>query len=132
MAVETISEQRCFGGMQGFYKHESAETGGPMKFGVFRPPQAEKRKVPVLYYLAGLTCTEETFVIKAGAMPNVVMSAKEVGDLAKMPSRDELIAMLMGTMKAPIAKFVRTLNEVPGKFVRTVAAVRDEKQKQAA
>jgi S-formylglutathione hydrolase len=67
MAVETISEQRCFGGMQGFYKHESAETGGPMKFGVFRPPQAEKRKVPVLYYLAGLTCTEETFVIKAGA-----------------------------------------------------------------
>jgi S-formylglutathione hydrolase len=67
MAIETISEQRCFGGMQGFYKHESAETGGPMKFGVFRPPQAEKRKVPVLYYLAGLTCTEETFVIKAGA-----------------------------------------------------------------
>jgi S-formylglutathione hydrolase len=67
MAIETISEQRCFGGVQGLYKHESAETGGPMKFGVFRPPQAEKRKVPVLYYLAGLTCTEETFVIKAGA-----------------------------------------------------------------
>jgi S-formylglutathione hydrolase len=67
MAIETISEQRCFGGVQGFYKHESAETGGIMKFGVFRPPQAEKRKVPVLYYLAGLTCTEETFVIKAGA-----------------------------------------------------------------
>ncbi|HVT32274.1 MAG TPA: S-formylglutathione hydrolase [Rhodanobacteraceae bacterium] len=67
MAIETISEQRCFGGVQGFYKHESAETGGVMKFGVFRPPQAEKRKVPVLYYLAGLTCTEETFVIKAGA-----------------------------------------------------------------
>jgi S-formylglutathione hydrolase len=67
MAIETISEQRCFGGVQGFYKHESAETGGTMKFGVFRPPQAGKRKVPVLYYLAGLTCTEETFVIKAGA-----------------------------------------------------------------
>jgi S-formylglutathione hydrolase len=67
MAIETISEQRCFGGVQGFYKHESRETGGTMKFGVFRPPQAEKREVPVLYYLAGLTCTEETFVIKAGA-----------------------------------------------------------------
>ena len=67
MTIETISEQRCFGGVQGFYKHESSETAGTMKFGVFRPPQAEKTKVPVLYYLAGLTCTEETFVIKAGA-----------------------------------------------------------------
>jgi S-formylglutathione hydrolase len=67
MAIETISEQRCFGGVQGFYKHASTETAGTMKFGVFRPPQAAKGKVPVLYYLAGLTCTEETFVIKAGA-----------------------------------------------------------------
>ena len=67
MTIETISEQRCFGGMQGFYRHASSETAGTMKFGVFRPPQAAKRKVPVLYYLAGLTCTEETFVIKAGA-----------------------------------------------------------------
>ena len=81
MAVETISEQRCFGGMQGFYKHESAETGGPMKFGVFRPPQAEKRKVPVLYYLAGLTCTEETFVIKAGAQ----RAAAELGIMIVTP-----------------------------------------------
>ena len=67
MTIETISEQRCFGGVQGFYKHESSETAGTMKFGVYRPPQAESGKVPVLYYLAGLTCTEETFVIKAGA-----------------------------------------------------------------
>ena len=67
MAIETISEQRCFGGVQGFYKHASDTTAGTMKFGVFRPPQAAKGKVPVLYYLAGLTCTEETFVIKAGA-----------------------------------------------------------------
>ncbi|MGH8171899.1 MAG: S-formylglutathione hydrolase [Rhodanobacteraceae bacterium] len=67
MTIETISEQRCFGGVQGFYKHESSETAGTMKFGVYHPPQAEKGKVPVLYYLAGLTCTEETFVIKAGA-----------------------------------------------------------------
>lgn len=67
MAIETISEQRCFSGVQGFYKHASEETAGTMKFGVFRPPQAAKGKVPVLYYLAGLTCTEETFVIKAGA-----------------------------------------------------------------
>jgi large subunit ribosomal protein L10 len=51
-----------------------------------------------------------------------------VGDLAKMPSRDELLATLMATMNAPVTKFVRTLNEVPGKFVRALAAVRDQKQ----
>ncbi|GAA0718254.1 S-formylglutathione hydrolase [Dokdonella soli] len=67
MNIETISEQRCFGGVQGFYWHDSRETGGAMKFGVFRPPLAQNAKAPVLYYLAGLTCTEETFVIKAGA-----------------------------------------------------------------
>ena len=67
MTIETISEQRCFGGVQGFYKHASKETGGTMKFGVFRPPLGKGEKAPVLYYLAGLTCTEEPFVIKAGA-----------------------------------------------------------------
>lgn len=67
MSIETISEQRCFGGVQGFYSHESKETGGTMKFGVFRPALAKGDSAPVLYYLAGLTCTEETFVIKAGA-----------------------------------------------------------------
>jgi len=61
-----------------------------------------------------------------------VMSAREVADLAKMPSRLELLTKLASTMQAPIAKFVRTLNEVPGKFARTLAAVRDQKQKQAA
>lgn len=67
MAVETLSEHRCFGGVQGFYRHESSSTGLPMRFGVFLPPQAAKGPVPVLFFLAGLTCTEETFAIKAGA-----------------------------------------------------------------
>ena len=67
MAIETISEQRCFGGVQGFYRHASNETGGPMKFGVFVPPLAPGEQAPVLTYLAGLTCTEETFAIKSGA-----------------------------------------------------------------
>ena len=67
MGIETISEQKSFDGVQGFYRHESKETGGTMKFGVYRPPLAKGEKAPVLYYLAGLTCTEETFVIKAGA-----------------------------------------------------------------
>ena len=64
---ETLSEHRCFGGVQGFYRHASTEIGLPMRFGVFMPPQAERGPVPVLFYLAGLTCTEETFAIKAGA-----------------------------------------------------------------
>jgi len=65
--IETISEQMCFGGWMGFYRHDSVATKTPMRFAVYRPPQAAERPVPVLYYLAGLTCTEETFMIKAGA-----------------------------------------------------------------
>ncbi|HSO06462.1 MAG TPA: S-formylglutathione hydrolase [Pelomicrobium sp.] len=65
--LEIISEHRCFGGVQGFYRHASREIGLPMRFSVYRPPAAQKGPVPVLYYLAGLTCTEETFMIKAGA-----------------------------------------------------------------
>ncbi len=67
MGLEVLSEQRCHGGVQGFYRHDSAAIGLPMRFGVYRPPQAAAGPVPVLYYLAGLTCTEETFPIKAGA-----------------------------------------------------------------
>lgn len=67
--ITTLSEHACFGGVQGFYQHDSAAIGLPMKFGVYRPPQAldAPGTVPVLFYLAGLTCTEETFAIKAGA-----------------------------------------------------------------
>ena len=65
--METISEQRCFGGTQGFYRHESQCCAGPMTFAVYAPPQARQAKVPVLIYLAGLTCTAETFPIKCGA-----------------------------------------------------------------
>jgi S-formylglutathione hydrolase len=64
---EVVSQHRCFNGTVGFYKHEAASTACPMKFSVFTPPQAQSGRVPVLYYLAGLTCTEETFMIKAGA-----------------------------------------------------------------
>lgn len=64
----TRSEQRAFDGQQGFYEHQSALCGGTMRFAVFLPPQALRgERVPVVYFLAGLTCTEETFVIKAGA-----------------------------------------------------------------
>jgi len=56
------------------------------------------------------------------------MSAKDVSALASLPSREELIGKLLGTMQAPMAKLVRTLSEVPGRFVRTLAAVRDARQ----
>ncbi len=66
--VELISEHACFGGVQRFYKHSSAEIGLPMRFGLFLPPQVLKgQSAPLLTFLAGLTCTEETFAIKAGA-----------------------------------------------------------------
>jgi S-formylglutathione hydrolase len=65
--MEKRSEHGCFGGIQGFYSHLSSETGTKMNFAVFQPSQSCHGKVPVLYYLAGLTCTEETFMIKAGA-----------------------------------------------------------------
>jgi S-formylglutathione hydrolase len=66
-ALTQLSEHACFGGVQRFYKHDSSEVRGPMKFSAYLPPQARAGKVPVLYYLSGLTCTEETFPIKAHA-----------------------------------------------------------------
>jgi Predicted esterase len=66
--MELISQHGCYGGVQRFYRHDSAAIGLPMHFSVYLPPQAQAGgKVPVLFYLAGLTCTEETFLIKAGA-----------------------------------------------------------------
>lgn len=65
--METVSEQRCFGGIQGVYRHESETTGTPMQFAVYTPPGAKRGPVPVLWFLSGLTCTEENFTVKAGA-----------------------------------------------------------------
>src|SRR5436190_22706404 len=65
--MRTISEHRCFGGSVGFYAVPSTTLGLETRFAVFTPPQAAGGKVPILTYLAGLTCTEETFMIKAGA-----------------------------------------------------------------
>jgi len=65
--MELLSEHGCFGGQQRFYTHDSQTIGLPMKFSVFLPPQAAHQHVPALMYLAGLTCNEETFMVKAGA-----------------------------------------------------------------
>jgi S-formylglutathione hydrolase len=79
--LQLLSENNCFGGMQRFYKHESRETRGAMKFSVYLPPRAQSASVPVLYYLSGLTCTEETFPIKAHAQ----QAAAELGIMLVAP-----------------------------------------------
>ena len=98
------------------------EMVGPLVFGISTDP------VSAAKVLNDFAKTNDKFVIKAGAMPNQVMNASGVQALASMPSREELLSKLLGTMQAPIAKFVRTLNEVPTSFVRGLAAVRDQKQ----
>ncbi len=99
---------------------------GPLVYGISPDPVATAK------VLNEFARANEKLVIKAGAMPNAVISAKDVKALALMPSREQLIAQLLGTMQAPVAKFVRTMNEVPARFVRTLAAVRDAKEKQGA
>ena len=94
---------------------------GPLAYGIGADP------VAVAKVLNDFAKGNDKFVITGGAMPGQLMSAKEISALASLPSRDELIARLLGTMQAPIVKLVRTMNEVPGKFVRTLAAVRDAK-----
>jgi large subunit ribosomal protein L10 len=94
---------------------------GPLAYGIGPDP------VAVAKVLNDFAKGNEKFVIAGGAMPGQMMSAKDVSALASLPSREELLARLVGTMQAPIVKLVRTLNEVPGRFVRTLAAVRDAK-----
>ena len=91
---------------------------GPLVYGIAQDPVSGAK------VLADFAKENELFVIKGGAMPNAMMSTADIKALATMPSRDELLAKLAGTLQAPIAKLVRTLNEVPGKFVRALAAVR--------
>ena len=95
---------------------------GPLAYGIGADP------VAVAKVLNDFAKGNEKFVITGGAMPGQVMSVKDIAALASLPSRDELIAKLLGTMQAPIVKLVRTMNEVPSKFVRALAAVRDQKQ----
>jgi large subunit ribosomal protein L10 len=99
---------------------------GPLMYGIAADPVAGAK------VLSEFAKENEQFVIRGGAMPNTVMSDKDIKALALLPSREELLSKLMGTMQAPVAKLVRTMNEVPGRFVRTLAAYRDSKEKAAA
>ena len=104
----------------------SDQMTGPLIYGISQDPVAGAK------VLSAFAKDNEKLVIRGGAMPNVLMSVKDVKALAALPSREELLAKLVGTMQAPIVKLVRTMNEVPGKFVRTLAAVHDARAKQAA
>ena len=95
---------------------------GPLIYGISPDPVAAAK------LLNEFAKGNDKLVIKAGAMPNHVLDVNAVKALATMPSREELLSKLLGTMQAPVATFVRTLNEVPTKFVRGLAAVRDAKQ----
>jgi large subunit ribosomal protein L10 len=97
------------------------EMVGPLVFGMSSDP------VSAAKVLSDFAKANDKFIIKAGAMPNQVMDVNSIQALAALPSREELLSKLLGTMQAPVAKFVRTLNEVPTKFVRGLAAVRDQK-----
>ena len=99
----------------------SEDMVGPLVFGISEDPVAAAK------VLSDFADKKDLFVIKSGAMPNEKMDVSAVKALASLPSRDELLAKLLGTMQAPITKFVRTLNEVPSKFARGLAAVRDQK-----
>jgi len=95
---------------------------GPLMYGIAQDPVAGAK------VLSTFAKDNEKFVIKGGAMANTVMSVADVKALAQMPTSNELLAKLMGTMQAPVAKLVQTMNEVPSRFVRTLAAVRDQKE----
>ena len=99
---------------------------GPLIYGISTDPVAAAK------VMNDFAKANEVFVIKAGALPNYLMDAAGVKALASMPSRDELLSQLLGTMQAPVAQFMRTLNEVPSKFVRTVAALKTQRESQSA
>ena len=94
---------------------------GPLVYGIGKDPVAAAK------VLHEFSKGNEKFVIKVGAIGEKVMSRDEITALAALPSREELLSRLLGTMQAPIAKFVQTLNEVPTRFVRGLAMVRDSK-----
>jgi len=100
----------------------SAKLVGPLIYGISKDPVAAAK------LLNDFAKGNDKLAIKIGAMPNYVMDVAGVKALATMPSREELLSKLLGTMQAPITQFVRTLNEVPTKFVRGLAAVRDAKE----
>ena len=97
------------------------QMSGPLMYGIAQDPVGGAK------VMSEFAKDNELFVIRAGAMPGSLVSAKDIKALALLPSREELLAKLAGTLQAPVAKLVRTMNEVPARFARTLAAARDQK-----
>ena len=104
----------------------SDQMVGPLMYGITADPVAGAK------VLSEFARENERFVIRGGAMPGSRMSDKDVKALALLPSREQLLANLVGALQAPMAKLVRTMNEVPARFARTLAAYRDSKETAAA
>ena len=104
------------------YESMSGHLAGPLIYGISDDPVACAK------VLSTFAKSNDKLVLKGGAMSASVLDADGIKALADLPSREELLSMLLGTMQAPVAKFVRTLNEVPTSFARALAAVRDQKE----
>ena len=104
------------------YECLAEQMVGPLAYAISTDP------VAVAKLLSEFSKDNAKLKVKAAAMAGKLMTLDQVKALATLPGREQLLAMLCGTMQAPIVNFVRTLNEIPSKFVRTLAAVRDAKQ----
>lgn len=141
--LRVIAEHRCFDGVQGFYEHPSEACDAPMRFAVYRPPAAladPGARLPALYYLAGLTCNEETFAIKAGAQRvaaelGLVLVAPDTSPRVRLPGDDEhwdfglAAGFYVDATRAPWSAHYRTYSWITDELPRTIAAhfpVRDD------
>jgi len=104
------------------FEQLASELTGPLMYAVSADPVAAAKVI------SAFAKNNDKLVIRGGSLANYPLDVAGVQALADMPSREEMLAKVLGTMQAPITQFVRTLNEVPASFVRVVAAVRDEKQ----
>ena len=95
---------------------------GPLIYGISTDP------VGAAKVMSEFAKQNDNLVLQAGSLPNSLLDQDGIKAQASMPSREELLGKLLGTMQAPITQFVRTLNEVPTKFVRGLATVRDQKE----
>jgi S-formylglutathione hydrolase len=133
MSLTTLSQHACFGGVLGYHQHASSSNNCDMKFAVYLPPQAAARAVPVLYYLAGLTCTEETFVIKAGALQyaaqhGIALVAPDTSPRVELPGdRDSwdfgiAAGFYLDATQAPWSQHYRMYSYVADELPKLVAA----------
>ena len=131
--METISQSKCYGGVQGVYRHASEATGTDMTFGLFLPEEAEHAPVPVLWFLAGLTCTHENAMVKAGAQVwaaehGIALAFPDTSPRGEGVANDDAYDMGQGAgfyvnaTEAPWAPHFRMFDYVTDELPRIIAA----------